>query len=391
MPKENVTKLLDSLRKTTCIGIDIRCLSEPRTGVGTYVHDLLRALFTLDQTREYVLISTGRRVVSLPLLEDFPNVRRVHISIPNKILHMSMRLFRWPRLDRLAARSIGITSFDLYISGNIHIMSITPGLVHLAMIHDLSFFHIPDTFSLKRRLWHWIVKPFEQIERADHIIVNSTYTKDDIMRTVGIREDRLTVISPGSSITEQSDEASVRERYELPERFVCCLATIEPRKNIAALIQAFTTSKLPGWGYDLVLLGGVGWSSRGMNTLIAQTPGVRHLGFVKEEDKYAILQSAKLFVYPSLFEGFGMPVLEAMTAGVPVIAGANTSLFELTDGAAWLVGSLSISDIREVLEEMVSDETRRIQYARLGSLRASRYFWEQAALSIHTLLKRYEG
>jgi glycosyltransferase involved in cell wall biosynthesis len=374
------------------IGIDIRHLCERRTGVGGYMHGLLSALFELDSEHEYFLISSGMDRVDLPELEVFPNVHRVHIRIPNKLLHLLMVVFRYPRIDRLGARVAGIAEFDLWLSGNIHFMSLSSTVRYIAIIHDLTFVHVPDTFSWQRRIWHRLVMPVSQIERADSIITNSAYTRSDIIRTFGISSDSISIIYPGPIIDMdyESEVEIVKKKYSLPEKYVLCIATIEPRKNISALIEAFVSSSLSNDGYELVIVGGSGWSSEHVLTRLHEIKSVRYLGFVSVTEKTVLLHLAHMFAYVSLFEGFGMPVLEAMAMGVPVIAGSNSSMLELMDGAGRAVNSLSVGDISGALRELGQDETLRKKYAKLGIERSRMFSWGESARRFNGIFSKYE-
>ncbi len=357
------------------IGVDIRSISEMRTGVGEYVYGLLKHLFEVDNDNEYYLFSSGLDEVDVPNFDKFNNVKRIHLRVPNKLINFFLLVFRYPHLDKLVARLAGVQRLDVWVSGNINFIALSRGVRHIAIIHDLSFVFVPDTFSISRRLWHRLVRPEYYVRSADHIVTNSQYSREDIMRVYDVPLQKVSCVYPCfSTRSEQATVEEVRNKYNLPKKFVFCLSTIEPRKNIITLIEAYKRSSLYQNNIELVIAGSFGWCADRIIDLMNQTRGVKYLGFVSEEDKSTLFALSELFVYPSLFEGFGMPVIEAMREGVPVIVSSVTSLPEIISGSAIFVDPLSLNDLIDALNDYVNNRQKYMEYGTLAKTLTDKYY-----------------
>ena len=190
------------------------------------------------------------------------------------------------------------------------------------------------------------------------------------------------MLTPGlsSSFLEQAEEQKrvVRKKYNLPEKFVLFLGTIEPRKNIVALTEAFALSRSKKNGYELVIAGASGWKYQCSLDAIEKTDGVRSIGYVASEDKNTLYQMADLFVYPSLYEGFGLPVLESMACGTPVITSDRSSLPEVVGRAALLVNPHDTRDIADTIDMVLLDRALYRELSQRGKVRASAFSWQKA-------------
>ena len=380
------------------IGIDARCLlANTRTGVGEYAYELLNALFKIDKKNEYYLfcnsatkkLETGNcpALSGIPLRREkfWGNVHLVCTKYPNKLFNLSLQLFRRPRLDDLIIRQLGQASnVDLWFSPNLNFTALSSRVKHILTIHDLSFEHFPDCYSRKRRLWHRALNPRRQCERADLILTPSEHTRRDVIETYSISEEKVRCIYPGLSekfMTHDTDNMTqVRQKYILPGKFILFLGTIEPRKNIPGLIEAYRIlcSLLPA-PCSLIIAGPFGWKYEPIMKAIEETEGVQYIGYVAPEDKPALYQLADLFVYPSLYEGFGFPVLEAMAAGTPVITSNRSSLPEVTGDAAYLVNPYNVSELARAMEMLTTDARLRALLIERGKRRAGEFRWEETA------------
>lgn len=283
-----------------------------------------------------------------------------------------------PRLDRLAGPKL-----DIFFSPNIHFTSVSPETAHAITIHDLSFEHLPNCYTQKQRLWHKSINPKKQCQQADIIITPSEHTKRDVAKTYGIPESKMTAIhpglAPGFALEDLQGMDRVRNTYGLRQRYILFLGTLEPRKNITTAIDAFVDSGLRSRGYELIIAGAHGWHTRPILQNIQRTDGVRHIGYVRSEDKPALYRLADVFVYPSLYEGFGFPVLEAMASGTPVITSHRASLPEVGGNAVWYVNPMNTKEIATAMEAVVSDSTISELYMDRGRLQAKRFCWNRAA------------
>ena len=395
------------------IGIDLRpLLSSVRTGVAEYTYELLDALFKIDQTNQYFLFynsakekleisnwKLSRRVGRDP---DFTSgetgkVRFVRTKYPNKLFNASISLFARPRLDRIRNKELGIRNIDVWFSPNINFTTLSKGVKHILTIHDLSFEHFPDCYSAKRRLWHRALNPRKQCERADLILTPSESTRRVVVETYGIEEKKVKVLYPGLSSAfsgqrsadgERGNEKRemVKKKYNLPDRFILFLGTIEPRKNILGLIEAYKhLSQMSNVKCQMLIAGPLGWKYEPIRKAIAETPGARYIGYVLPEDKPAFYQLASFFVYPSLYEGLGFPVLEAMAAGTPVITSNRSSLTEVAGDAAYLVNPDNVSELARALELLLIDEKLRAFLIERGKRRAAEFRWEDSTRELMRL------
>lgn len=371
------------------IGVDVRSLMSPiRTGVGEYTYELLNALFSFDRENQYFLFYNSYTDVSRYIPKwRYNNVQYVATRYPNKLFNASLYFFNKPYLDLITSYKLQVpssTKLDYFFSPNLNFTSLSPRVKHILTIHDLSFEFFPDCFSLKQRAWHQLVKPKEQCKRAHLILVPSQNTKRDVVEYYGVAEEKVKVMYPGLGaefgVHSSQFVGQIRDRYHLPEKFVLFLGTIEPRKNIEGIIEAFrSSSELRTMNYELIIAGSLGWKHREVLRLIEQTPGVRYIGYIHEADKPALYQLAHAFVYPSLYEGFGFPVLEAMASGTPVVTSNRSSLPEVVGDAVYLVNPYNISEITRGMELLTTDEKLRTTFIERGKKQAEQFSWEKSA------------
>lgn len=251
-------------------------------------------------------------------------------------------------------------------------------------VHDLSVFRFPETHPVAR------VRQFEKsfrksLDMAVHLITDSEVTRREVIEYFGWPDDRVSAIHLG--VTQEYAPRSagqvtpVLQRYGLSHHaYSLCVSTIEPRKKIDSLLAAYEQlPKALRAAYPLVLIGGQGWQSEALHVRIqaAQQEGWLHyLGFVAEADLPVLYAGASLFVYPSIYEGFGLPVAEAMASGVPVIASSLSTLPEISAGAALLIDPDDIDAMANVIALALQDETWRQAHIAAGLKVAAGYSWE---------------
>jgi alpha-1,3-rhamnosyl/mannosyltransferase len=246
-------------------------------------------------------------------------------------------------------------------------------------IHDMTSWMMPDLHSDATKRADRAAA--ELLRRAHRLIAVSECTKNDAVRVLGIRPERITVIYsgvPGKFFDVKPEAiADVRRRYRLERPFVLALGAIEPRKNIPMLIDAFEAlPKEVRAEFDLALAGPMGWADEATR---ARVRSVRYLGYIPEADLAAVTAAAAAFAYPSLYEGFGFPLVQAMAAGVPAITSNVSSLPEIAAGAALLVDPRSVGELRAALESLLLSVDLRAELAAKGRARASAFTWEKSA------------
>ncbi len=338
------------------IGIDIRCLMHPtKTGVGEYTQALLDALFILDKKNQYYLYYNSNKNISANLPKwDQGNVHIVSSHYPNKLLNLSIATIGYPKLDRLITK-ITHTKLDVFYSPNLNFTALSTDISHFITIHDLAFFHFPEYYTLIQKWWHRILRPISQCQKAKMIFAPSKNTKLDLSHSFNISPDKIQVIYPGLSpiFHKTSDlenkKTIVKKKYHLPNHFILFLGTIEPRKNVDGVISAFEKvySQLP-FPYYLIIAGAKGWKNEEIYKRADKSPyrdHIQFIGYVHDDEKPALYAEAGLFIYPSFYEGFGFPVLEALSMNTPVVTSQRSSLPEIANKYARLVDPNNIHSI----------------------------------------------
>jgi glycosyltransferase involved in cell wall biosynthesis len=375
------------------IGIDIRCLAEGRrTGVEEYTLNLLDNIFMLDTRDEFILFFNSFRSseVDFSWLKKYPNVRLKKFNFPNKILNLLFWYLNWPKIDKL----IGGT--DIFFMPNIIFGGVSKNVKLVSTIHDLSFERYPETFSWVRRLWHTFINPRKICHHSNKIIAISQSTSQDIVNLYKINPNKITVSHNGLAekfhIVDRNDANLIRvkEKYNLPYKFILYLGTIEPRKNISTIVQAYAQLQKEALSsgqneivkYKLVIAGADGWLSEKIFAEIAISDYKKDIvviNFVSEEDKEFVLNLASLFVYPSCFEGFGLPPLEAMACGVPVITSNNSSLPEVVGDATIMIDPDKPAEISQAMQEILTSPELREKLIARGLIQAKKFTWIKPA------------
>jgi len=413
------------------IGIDLRCLLTPhRTGIGEYTVELLSAVFALDHHNHYYLFYNSYQDVFLDLPQwEQANVHYVGTRWPNKLFNTIVATTRRPKLDKLIIDYSKKNNFqfpttdarplDYFFSPHLNFTALSPKTKHILTIHDISFEFFPKFFTPRQRLWHHLVSPKKQCERADIILTPSANTKRDLVDYYKINENKIKVVFPGLSSTFKSpleggegdvgqsrtspkpmrigspssrrESADIRKKYNLPDNFILFLGTIEPRKNITGLIEAFEIFNIqyPISNTSLVIAGAPGWNNKKIYERAAKSKlrdKIKFLGFIKPEEKPALYAAASLFVYPSFYEGFGFPVLEAMASGAPVITSNRASLPEITGSAAYLANPNKPEEIAEGMRSLLNNQSLRSQTIKNSLEQAKQFNWNQTAQTFLNLL-----
>jgi glycosyltransferase involved in cell wall biosynthesis len=378
------------------IGVDIRSLLEKeRSGVGEYAFQLLDALFGTDKENQYFLFYNSFRQVDNLLPKEWRSLSNVHFCgfhWPNKLLNFCFKFLGWPKIDRMMDEKL-----DVFFIPNLNFVAISRGIKKIITVHDLSFLHYPRFFSWKRRLWHWFVNPRKLIRGCDKVIAVSENTKRDVAELYKVAPEKIDVIYSGVSGGEEiiSVEA-VKKKYNLPDNFILFLGTLEPRKNIEGLIRSFEIFKqrykLSAQGgsasggqatsYKLVIVGSKGWLYKKILVRTEKSPAcedIKFINYISPEEKLAFYQLAKLFVYPSFYEGFGFPPLEAARTGTPVIISTASSLPEIMGETALMVDPYNSVELAKIMAECLANHELRQRLAEKGKEQAAKFSWQNCA------------
>ncbi|MDD3190204.1 MAG: glycosyltransferase family 1 protein [Candidatus Pacebacteria bacterium] len=367
------------------IGIDIRMLAKGgKTGVEEYTCNLLENMLSLDKSICFKLFYNGFKKQGIDYnWTQLSNVEVVNLKVPNKALDASLRFFDFPKMEKL------IGKIDKFFSPHIFLSSVGPESEKIVTFHDLSFEKYPEFYSKQKNFWHFSMDPKRQAQRADKIIAVSESTKQDLTECYGIDPQKISVIYSGlnpeatKDISEKQKE-EIKTKYRLPENFILYLGTIEPRKNIKSLISAFDESKRSGFlknsDMKLIIAGSKGWLYKeilGMPEKLKSQKDIIFTGFVEEKDKSALYNLARLFVYPSFYEGFGFPPLEAMAQGTPVITSNISSIPEAVANAAITINPYNTDELLNAIESVLQDEKLSSELINLGKKRIEKFNWEK--------------
>ncbi|PIZ55731.1 hypothetical protein COY23_04300 [bacterium (Candidatus Torokbacteria) CG_4_10_14_0_2_um_filter_35_8] len=375
------------------IAIDCRVLIQGKySGVEWYAIHLMESLFEIDQKNQYFLWYNQMREEpeDLPSF-DFSNVKKVFSFYPKKIIALSGVLFNYPKIDeRVMPEKI-----DIFFTPFFHILPISSSCKKVTTIHDLSFEYYPEFFKLKNKIFHKLA-PRKEANTPEYIITDSESSRNDLISLYKVPKDKTTVIYPACGkefkpITSKKKLAKVRDKYDLPEKFILQLGNIEPRKNHLATIHAFEKLKKE-YNKDvrLVIAGKKAWRFRQVEKALFQPDSKDDIiltGYIDEKDKPALLSLAEVFVYPSFYEGFGIPVLEALACGTPVVASNNSSLSEVIGNAGFMVDAYKISELTLAIKELLEDKDLRKTLIERGFKQASKFSWKEGA---RQLLKVFE-
>ncbi len=366
------------------IGIDIRSLMDKEySGVSWYTLDLIKHIIEEDDKNEYIFYYNSYQNIK-NRLPNFKKGRVVSTHYPNKIFnYILQKIFSFPKLDKL----LGV---DIFFSPHTNFTSLSKKAKSVLTVHDLSFLRYPEFFSSRKNFWHRMLNTKKMLKRADKVVAVSDNTAKDIEELVEIPPQKIEVVYPGlNDKFKKLDKGDpvlmkTREKYDLPGKFALFLSTIEPRKNVVGVLRAFDRClDMPEMsGYILVVAGGSGWKNKNVTKVyneLKHKDRIRFIGYLKEEEKVYFYNLASMFIYPSFYEGFGFPPLEAMACGTPVIVGANSSLVESTGEAGILVDPENVESIAQAIRQLASDPNLRRRLTEKGFVQASKFDWRDTA------------
>jgi glycosyltransferase involved in cell wall biosynthesis len=353
------------------IAIDVRSLLEGRPGgVATYTRKIIENMVQVSPNHEYQVFYNAAR--ERPKLVLPSEVRVRGLKYANKFFQASQALARWPRWD-------SYLEADCFFAPSWGLVPLKADSPLVATIHDLSFELFPEFYSWHRRRWHSLMQPRRLVQQAERLIAVSQATKRDLIDLYGVAPEKIVVIYSGVEEGELVSEEEVRSKYKLPEEFVLFLGTLEPRKNVPGIVKAFEA--IAGRvKQDLVLAGAEGWLMRELKKVVKGSHNrerIRVIGAVDKQDKRAIMRAADLFVYPSFYEGFGFPPLEALLAGTPVVVAGSASLPEVVGEWGVMVEPADVAMLAGVLEELLV-QPRVVPEATKQVIR-EKYSWQKAA------------
>ncbi len=376
------------------ICVDARPLQDKKIGgVQEYTKRLLDALLRLDKKNQYVLFTNASKgAVDLSRYLS-ANVFHADFRYPNKLFNLCLRGFGWPKLDTLIESKIKQETgkdvrSDIFWAPNINFIRLRPGTKFLLTVHDVSFFIEPSFFSLKQRLWHAALRPRALLKLANILLPVSESTFSDLKR-FGFKNGEVIYAGVDERFFKRDEGAmsELKTKYNLPERFILTLAAFGKRKNLESVIRAFESARLPENMYLVI----AGADTELLRHKRGENGRIRFLGAVSEELLPSLYHASEFFVYPSFYEGFGLPVLEAFASGTPVVTANSSSLSEVADGAALLVNPHDAAEIIKAMEMLASSENLRKKLIVKGGERAAAFSWDISAANLLAQFEKNKG
>lgn len=346
-------------------------INDKKAGIGNYGYNLINSLVNYNSDYNIsVLTQHGIR------LNKINTVYKKYNSSYKRILGEQLLLFR------------EYYKYDLihFIDYSSPIIKINKPII--VTIHDLSFYKFPETFAYGSRKIKETITPIS-IKRASKIIVDSQSTKKDVLATFDISESKVKVIYPGRPNYQMLDDKkqieNIKKKYKISGDYILYLGTLEPRKNILRLIDAYSSLIKEGITENLVIAGKKGWLYEDIFKRVKQL-GLKEriifTDYIDEEDKPLLYSGAKVFVYPSLYEGFGLPPLEAMTCGIPVVVSNSSSLSEVVDEAGLYVNPKDTHSIAQGIYDIITNGELRDKLVVAGRKRSLCFDWNKTARQV---------
>ncbi len=355
------------------IGIDASTLGT-QGGPRTYVMNLIDSILKIDKSNEYVVFYNSDE-----FLGTFPRAREVAVPFSNPVTRLL-------REHLLMARRYKKERLDIIHNPKSAISLLKPCKT-VATIFDLIPIMYPETEKWMARIY-WKIQIPVAARNADFIITSSEFAKNEIVDRYGTPEERIAVIpiaynSHCRVIGPDSETVRVKEKYSLPDRYILYVGTIQPRKNLNLLIRSYSMLRKGGKiEQKLVIAGRKGWLYSSLFKLIEELglkDDVVFTGFVPDEELPYVYNGADLFVYLSLFEGFGIPPLEAMACGVPVICSNTTSLPEVVGDAGILVDPTDGKAVEKAILTVLENPLLQEEMVEKGLRQAAKFSWERTA------------
>lgn len=355
------------------IGFDGTPLLGQRSGVGYYTGNLLSALMEDEPTWEYMLFSNRPLNGLERSLQQARQVGRC------------FSLSRWLWMQTLLPVTIRRSRPHLCHFTNA-LAPLWQPAPYVLTIHDASLFIYGHYHPRARHLTMRLTLPLVA-RRAAAIITVSHHSRKDLVQVLGLDPKQIHVVYEAAAerfrpVCDEATLDALRRKYDLPTRFVLYVGTLEPRKNLGRLIRALKRVRGQGQPYHLVIAGAMGWMMDSFEQQVhalGLSDVVHYLGYIPGDDLPGLYSLATVFAFPSLYEGFGLPPLEAMASGVPVLTSNHTSLAEVCSDAAYLVDPRSVPAISAGLGALLGDEDLRQALRQRGLERASRFSWQRAA------------
>ncbi|MEA3175041.1 MAG: hypothetical protein QOF42_2452 [Gammaproteobacteria bacterium] len=367
------------------IGIMLRHFEQQEGGVKVYTKKLLPLLFSQGVRHRYILIYQNPKL--LGTYAQYPNVEEVAVRMPGTVT--------W---DQLAVPwVVHSKKIDLIFNPKFTVPFFATAK-KMFVLHGSEWFVIPEHFK-KHDQWYFNAFVPLYCKRADAFIAVSNAVKADAVRHTGVKPDKVFAIHNGfdpqlfKPVREPDQRRAVRDKYNLPDKYILWCGQIESRKNVARLLRAFALikDKVP---HQLVLAGEQRWSTRAELQVVQELKLEQRIlfpGWIQHTDLPAVYSLADLFAFPSLYEGFGIPLIEAMACGCPIVTADTCAPPEVLDGAGYLVDPLKVEEIAAGMLKVLNDAPLRSTMIARGLERATAFGWEKCAAQVLAVFDTLEA
>lgn len=361
------------------IAINTLSLNRTKAGMGNYIKNLVNVLSEIDKDNTYFVLVSERN-------KDFFRIRQKNFKIINlgKIVTMDLPRLFWEQIS--LPRFLKKNRIDVLHSPGF-VMPIMSKAKNVLTMADMTFFTHPEAHTLAKRAYFWMFMPIS-IKKADKIISISENTKKDILDHVKVDKKKIRTVHLAADrsfkeLNKDKCRKEIKERYDVGSPFILFIGMIEPRKNLERLITAFSElKKKENMQHKLVIVGKKGWKFDSIFKTIKKERLEQEIiftGYVPDEDLAKFYNAADFFVYPSLYEGFGLPVLEAMACGCPVITSNVSSMPEVAGDAGLLINPESVKDIADAIKKVINDKELQKKMRKQGIKQSSRFSWKKTA------------
>jgi len=377
------------------VGIEGSPLFGNRTGIGQFAKRLTTAA------------SKANSDVSFEIIRHWPPLKKFKPPIPPNS-HLSYRLVKWfppavyfqifKRLGWfLSYDTIALRRYDVMFFYNFVAFPVRKNTISVVFVHDLSFVNCPQFVSGKNKMYLDKFVP-RSIKRANHIITISDSSARQIIEHYKVSSSKISIVTPAIDAADyyprpEKEITAIQKKYKLPIRYILYASTLEPRKNVEGILRAYAAmdEKIKK-SYGLVLAGGKGWKDESIlktiDELLSAGENIVQTGYVPDDDLPAIYSGASLFLYPSFYEGFGIPPLEAMACGVPVISADNTSLPEVVGDAGLYVKAEDTDGLTALAERVLTEPKLVASLRAKGLAQAKKFSWEKSATQLLEVLEK---
>ncbi len=379
------------------IAIDYTAALRQGAGIGRYARELIGPVIAANSDHDLLLMAASAGLGE-PWKQEQVRLRAL-TTAPERLAFRSLPLTDdwmariWQRARLPLPAELFLGQIDCFYSPDFVLPPLRKSTRALLTVHDLSFLRYPETFTPPLRRYLEGAVP-RSVARADHILADSEATRADLVELLNVPPEKVTALYSGVS-SRFSAEADLGEARKLETRYgiglrpyILSVGTIQPRKNYVRLMEACDPLSA-SHDLELVIVGRPAWLSAPILQAAAARPYVRLPGLFDDADLPALYRQADIFAFPSLYEGFGLPVLEAMACGTPVVASSASSLPEVVGEAGVLVAPDDISGWTAALEALLADEAGRESLRARGLARVKTFTWERAAQQWWSLINAY--